>query len=168
MHHEDIATITSRTQLRAMADLRWNQGYKRVCCTTRAQPRTSLGSFLSRSASSAARGLTYYRAPTPWVSQQTTLPVRSHTAESHRSYHLQNLDAAQPRQKDAHRKLSFAKINAFWKNPEKKWLQFSKIKQNSDKIFKNFQNLQKKNQQKFQHFLTKKLRVENGAKECIV
>ena len=70
--------------------------------------------------------LTYYRAPTPWVSQQTTLPVRSHTAESHRSYHLQNLDAAQPRQKDAHRKLSFAKNNAFWENPEKNWLQFSK------------------------------------------
>ena len=72
------------------------------------------------------QGLTYYRAPTPWVSQQTTLPVRSHTAESHRSYHLQNLDAAQPRQKDAHRKLSFAKNNAFWENPEKNWLQFSK------------------------------------------
>ena len=52
--------------------------------------------------------------------------VRSHTAESHRSYHLQNLDAAQPRQKDAHRKLSFAKNNAFWENPEKNWLQFSK------------------------------------------
>ena len=76
--------------------------------------------------SCAASWLTYYRAPTPWVSQQTTLPVRSHTAESHRSYHLQNLDAAQPRQKDAHRKLSFAKNNAFWENPEKNWLQFSK------------------------------------------
>ena len=147
-----------------MADLRWNQGYKRVCCTTRAQPRTSLGSFLSRSASSAARGLTYYRAPTPWVSQQTTLPVRSHTAESHRSYHLQNLDAAQPRQKDAHKKLSFAKNNAFWENPEKNWLQFSK---NQAKFWQNFQKFAK-NQQKFQQFLTKKLRVENGAKECIV
>ena len=78
------------------------------------------------SASILSLWLTYYRAPTPWVSQQTTLPVRSHTAESHRSYHLQNLDAAQPRQKDAHRKLSFAKNNAFWENPEKNWLQFSK------------------------------------------
>ena len=37
---------------------------------------------------------------------------------------------------------------------------FSKILANLQKFFKN--------QQKFQQFLTKKLRLENGAKECIV
>ena len=55
----------------------------------------------------------------------------------------------------------------FGKIPKKIGYNLAKIKQNSDKIFKNFQNFAK-NQQKFQQFLTKKLRVENGAKECIV
>ena len=52
----------------------------------------------------------------------------------------------------------------FGKIPKKIGYNLAKIKQNSDKIFKNFQNFAK-NQQKFQHFLTKKLRLENGAKE---
>ena len=55
----------------------------------------------------------------------------------------------------------------FGKIPKKIGYNLAKIKQNSDKIFKNFQNFAK-NQQKFQQFLTKKLRVENGAKECIL
>ena len=40
----------------------------------------------------------------------------------------------------------------------------AKIQQNSGKV----SNILKKNQQKFQQFLTKKMRFQNGAKECIV
>ena len=55
----------------------------------------------------------------------------------------------------------------FGKIPKKIGYNLAKIKQNSDKICKNLQKFAK-NQQNFQQFLTKKLRVENGAKECIV
>ena len=50
------------------------------------------------------------------------------------------------------------------KNLAKIWPKFSK---NSAKFGKVCENLQKK-QQNFQQFLTKFLRLENGAKECIV
>ena len=53
----------------------------------------------------------------------------------------------------------------FGEIPKKIGLNLAKIRQ---KVWQNLQNLQKKNQQKFQQFLTKKLRLENGAKECIV
>ena len=60
------------------------------------------------------------------------------------------------------------KVAAFWKNPENFCLNLVKIRQNSDKInFENLRNFGKK-QQKIQQFLTKILRLENGAKECIV
>ena len=74
----------------------------------------------------------------------------------------------------------FPKIAAFWENPEKNWsnlAKFSKFWQNLKKIVKNlglFGALlqppapEKKNQQKFQQFLTNKLRLEIGAKKCIV
>ena len=55
----------------------------------------------------------------------------------------------------------------FGENPEKKWSKFSK---NSAKFWQNLQHLKLhfvKNQ-KFQQILTKKMRSENGAKECIV
>ena len=58
----------------------------------------------------------------------------------------------------------FQKNAAFWKNPEKIWSNLAKIQQNSGK---NCEILEKK-QQKFQQFLTKILRLESGAKECIV
>ena len=53
---------------------------------------------------------------------------------------------------------------AFWKNPEKFWLNLAKIQQNSG------ENLEKKfkEYQKIQQVLTKFLRLESGAKECIV
>ena len=58
----------------------------------------------------------------------------------------------------------FQKNAAFWKNPEKIWSNLAKIQQNSGK---NCKILEKK-KQKIQQFLTKQLRLENGAKECIV
>ena len=63
------------------------------------------------------------------------------------------------------------KINAaFWENPEKIWSTFRKIQQNSAKIQQHPGKLANfcKNQQTIQQFLTKKLRLENGAKECSV
>ena len=56
------------------------------------------------------------------------------------------------------------KIAAFWENPEKIGQNLAKIQQNFDKIC----NILKKISKKIQQFLTKKLRLENGAKECIV
>jgi len=51
----------------------------------------------------------------------------------------------------------FQKNSAFWENPEKIWLEFD---QNSAKFWEiKFC----KNQRNFQRFLTKKLRLENGA-----
>jgi hypothetical protein len=62
----------------------------------------------------------------------------------------------------------FSKDAAFWKNPEKNWPKFgrnlAKIRQNLGQILRKFA----KKQQNFQQFLTKILRLENGAKECIV
>ena len=56
----------------------------------------------------------------------------------------------------------FPQIAAFWENPDKNWSNLAKIQQ---KFSKSWQNLQHfcKNQQKIQQFLTKKLRLENGA-----
>ena len=59
---------------------------------------------------------------------------------------------------------NFQKNAAFWKNPENIWLKFG---QNSTKFWEILQNICK-NQRNFQRFLTKNLRLENGAKECIV
>ena len=61
----------------------------------------------------------------------------------------------------------FSKDAAFWKNPEKIWPKFGR---NLAKIRQNLAILRKfeKKQQNFQQFLTKILRLENGAKECIV
>jgi len=56
------------------------------------------------------------------------------------------------------------KIAAFWENPEKIWSKLSKIKQTFWQIVQHYE----KNQQKLKQFLTKKLILENGAKECIV
>ena len=78
-----------------------------------------------------------------------------------------------------HRKLRFCSIflkfsenlnAAFWENPEKIWSKFSKIQQKFSKILAKFAKFAKfcKNQQKIQQFLTKKLRLENVAKECIL
>ena len=55
---------------------------------------------------------------------------------------------------------------AFWKNPEKigYLVHLAKIQQNSGKICEFLGKKQEKKQQ----FLTKILRLENGAKECIV
>ena len=53
---------------------------------------------------------------------------------------------------------------AFWKNPEKIWSKIGKIQQNSSK----FCEILEKKQQTIQQFLTKILRLESGAKECIV
>ena len=63
--------------------------------------------------------------------------------------------------------LDFPQIAAFWENPEKNWSNLAKIQQkfsNSWQILQHFVKISKKIQQ----FLTKKLRLENGAKECIV
>ncbi len=57
----------------------------------------------------------------------------------------------------------------FGKNPEKILLNLAKIQQNSGKIkFAKFWKKQQNIQQKVQHFSTKILRLESGAKECIV
>ena len=58
----------------------------------------------------------------------------------------------------------FQKNAAFWKNPEKIWSNLAEIQQNSGKICEFLE----KKQQTFQQFLTKILRLESGAKECIV
>ena len=55
-------------------------------------------------------------------------------------------------------------VAAFWNNPENIW---SKFRKKSAKFWQVLQNFVK-NQQNVQQFLTKKLRLENGAKECIV
>ena len=53
---------------------------------------------------------------------------------------------------------------AFWKNPEKIWLNLAKIQQN----FGKFCEMMGEKRQKIQQFLTKIFRLESGAKECIV
>ena len=58
----------------------------------------------------------------------------------------------------------FRKMLPFWKNPEKIWLNLAKIQQNSDRICE----ILEKNQKKIQQIVTKILRLETGAKECIV
>ena len=52
---------------------------------------------------------------------------------------------------------------AFWKNPEKIWLNLANIQQNSGKI--NLRNFGKKPQQQIQQSLPKILRLESGPKE---
>jgi len=56
---------------------------------------------------------------------------------------------------------------AFWENPETNWPEFSK---NSAMFWQFLQKIATKGlkQQKIRQILTKKLRIENGAKECIV
>ena len=54
----------------------------------------------------------------------------------------------------------------FW--AEKNWLTLAKIQQTFGKIWVKFARFWKKNQQKRQQFLTEILRLESGAKECIV
>ena len=61
----------------------------------------------------------------------------------------------------------FSENPAFWENPEKNWLKFSRNSVKIQQILGKFATFCK-NQQKNQQFLTKKLRLENGAKECIV
>ena len=61
----------------------------------------------------------------------------------------------------------FPKIAAFWENPEKNWSNLAKNSAKIQQILANFATFCK-NQQKIQQFLTKKLRFQNGAKECIV
>ena len=58
----------------------------------------------------------------------------------------------------------FRKMLHFGKIPKKNWLNLVKIQQSSRKICE----ILGKKQQKIQQFLTKILRLENGAKECIV
>ena len=52
----------------------------------------------------------------------------------------------------------------FGKIPKKICQNLAKMQQNSEEILQNFV----KHQQNFQQFLKKKLRLENGAKECIL
>ena len=59
----------------------------------------------------------------------------------------------------------FPKIAAFWENPEKNWSNLAKNSAKIQQILANFATFCK-NQQKIQQFSTKKLRLENGAKEC--
>ena len=62
----------------------------------------------------------------------------------------------------------FSKDAAFWKNPEKIWPKFGRNLAKIRQILANFAKICKKKQQNVQQFLTKILRLENGAKECIV
>ena len=61
----------------------------------------------------------------------------------------------------------FPQIAEFWENPLKNWSNLAKIQQNSGNILQHLQHFVN-NQQIIQQFLTKKLRLENGAKECIM
>ena len=58
----------------------------------------------------------------------------------------------------------FEKLEKSRKNLVKIWRKFSKILAKFGQILRNL----RKNQQKFQQFLTKILRLEIGAKECIM
>ena len=68
-------------------------------------------------------------------------------------------------------KLNLLENAAFWKNLEKNWLNLVNI-EHSAKFWQKFnlRNFGKKlfKQQTIQQFLTKILRLESGAKECIV